>query len=195
LITVTDNGSGKVIGTYNPNKKTGQYLFVLAAGKNYNIAYEADGYLFFSENREVPKETNYYAVSKDIQLPPVTVGSRMVLNNIFFDFDKSALSATSNVELRNILKFLNKYPKVVIEISGFTDSKGSSEYNQKLSAERAQAVVAYLNAKGISSSRMVPKGYGESSPDALNNNKDGSDNPDGRQMNRRVELKIIEIKQ
>ncbi|HEX8515516.1 MAG TPA: OmpA family protein [Bacteroidia bacterium] len=195
MITVTDNETGKVIGVYNPNKKTGQYLFVLTAGKNYNIAYEADGYLFYSENREVPKKANYYAVYKDIQLPPVTVGSRMVLNNIFFDFDKSTLRTTSNVELRNILKFLTKYPKVVIEISGYTDSKGATEYNQKLSAERAQAVVTYLAGKGIASSRMVPKGYGESSPDASNSNKDGSDNPEGRQMNRRVELKIIEIKQ
>lgn len=193
LITVTDNESGKVVGTYNPNKKTGQYLFVLKAGKNYNIAYEADGYLFYSENRDVPKKTNYYAVYKDIQLPPVTVGSKIVLNNIFFDFDKTTLRSTSNVELKNILKFLNKYPKVVIEIAGYTDSKGSAEYNLKLSADRAQAVVAYLANNGISSKRLVPKGYGETSPDALNKNTDGTDNPEGRQLNRRVELKIIEI--
>jgi outer membrane protein OmpA-like peptidoglycan-associated protein len=194
LITVTDNETGKVVGVYNPNKKTGQYLFVLKAGKNYNIAYEADGYLFYSENREVPKKMNYYAVHKDIQLPLVTVGARIVLNNIFFDFDKSTLRNTSNVELNNILRFLNKYPKVVVEIAGYTDSKGAAEYNQKLSTERAQAVVAYLISKGIASSRMIPKGYGETAPDALNSNKDGSDNPEGRQLNRRVELKIIEIK-
>jgi outer membrane protein OmpA-like peptidoglycan-associated protein len=193
LITVTDNETGKVAGVYNPNKKTGQYLFVLKAGKNYNIAYEADGYLFYSENREVPKQTNYYAVYEDIQLPPVTVGSKIILNNIFFDFDKSSLSKTSTVELKNILRFLNKYPKVIVEISGYTDSKGTAEYNQKLSAERAQVVVAYLTARGIHPSRMTPKGYGEQSPDALNKNKDGSDNPEGRQLNRRVELKIIDI--
>ncbi|MDF2438417.1 MAG: hypothetical protein K0Q95_2793 [Bacteroidota bacterium] len=194
LITVTNNETGKVVGTYNPNKKTGQYLFILPAGKNYNIAYEADGYLFYSENREVPKNTNYYAVYKDIQLPPVTVGSRIVLNNIFFDFDKATLRTTSNVELKNIMKFLNKYPKVVVEIAGFTDSKGSAEYNLKLSEERAKAVVAYLAAKGIDNKRMIPKGYGEASPDAKNNNVDGTDNPEGRQLNRRVELKIVDIK-
>lgn len=194
IITVTDNETGKVVGTYNPNKKTGQYLFVLAAGKNYNIAYEGEGYLFYSENREVPKNTNYYAVYKDIQLPTVTVGSKIVLNNLFFDFDKASLRTTSNVELKNIMKFLNKYPKVVVEIAGYTDSKGSSEYNQKLSESRASAVVAYLEAHGIDSRRMIPKGYGETLPDGKNSNTDGTDNPEGRQLNRRVELKIIDIK-
>jgi outer membrane protein OmpA-like peptidoglycan-associated protein len=193
-ITVTDNKTGKVIGTYNPNKKTGQYLFVLTAGKNYNIAYEADNFLFYSENRQVEKKTNYYAVTKDIQLPPIIVGSKMVLNNIFFDFDKATLRPTSNVELKNLIRFMNKYPKVVIEIAGYTDSKGTTEYNQLLSMQRAQAVVAYLSAKGISASRMIAKGYGESLPDASNVKVDGTDNPEGRQLNRRVELKIIEIK-
>jgi outer membrane protein OmpA-like peptidoglycan-associated protein len=194
LITVTDNETGKVVGIYNPNKKTGKYLFILAAGKNYNIAYEADGFLFYSENREVSKKSNYYETYRAIELPPVIVGSKIALNNIFFDFDKATLRSTSNVELKNIMRFLNKYPNVRIEISGYTDSKGSIQYNVKLSQERAQAVVAYLTNKGIDGKRMVAKGYGESSPDALNSNNDGTDNPEGRQLNRRVELKIIEIK-
>jgi outer membrane protein OmpA-like peptidoglycan-associated protein len=193
-ITVTDNESGKVVGVYNPNKKTGQYLFVLTPGRNYNIAYEAEGYMFFSENREIPKKTNYYEVYKAIQLPPITIGSKIVLNNIFFDFDKSTLRPTSNVELRNIFRFLTKYPKVTVEIAGYTDSKGTKEYNLKLSEERAQAVATYLISKGIGKERVISKGYGESSPDAINQNADGSDNPEGRQLNRRVELKIIDIK-
>jgi outer membrane protein OmpA-like peptidoglycan-associated protein len=193
IITVTDNESGKIMGVYRPNKKTGQYLFVLPSGKNYNIAYEAEGFLFYSENREIAKQTNFYAEQKDIQLPPVTVGSHIVLNNLFFDFDKATLRSTSNVELKNIMKFMNKYPKVKVEIAGYTDSKGSTEYNLKLSSARAEAVVAYLVSKGISSSRMIAKGYGEASPDAGNTHKDGSDNPEGRQLNRRVELKIVEI--
>jgi outer membrane protein OmpA-like peptidoglycan-associated protein len=194
LITVTNNETGKVVGNYNPNKKSGQYLFVLPAGKNYNIAYEADGYLFYSENREVPKNTNYYAMYKDIELPTVTVGSKIILNNIFFDFDKATLRPISSVELKNIIKLLNKYPKVIVEIAGYTDSNGSVEYNLILSESRASSVVAYLKAHGIDSTRMIPKGYGEGSPDAKNKNTDGSDNPEGRQLNRRVELKIIEIK-
>ena len=193
-IVVTDNETGNVVGTYRPNIKTGQYLFILTPGKNYNISYEADGFLFYSENREISKKTNYYEIYKAIQLPPVIVGSKVVLNNIFFDFDKATLRNISNVELRNLTRFLNKYPRVIVEISGYTDSKGTAEYNLKLSEERAQAVVNFLIAKGISKDRMVAKGYGEGLPAATNLNSDGSDNPEGRQLNRRVELKIIEIK-
>jgi outer membrane protein OmpA-like peptidoglycan-associated protein len=144
VITVTDNETGKVAGVYRPNSKTGQYLFILTPGKNYNISYEADGFMFYSENREISKKTNYYEIYKPIQLPPITVGSKIVLNNIFFDFDKATLRKTSNVELQHILRFLNKYPNVTVEISGYTDSKGTHEYNLKLSNERASAVVNYL---------------------------------------------------
>ena len=194
VITVTDNETGKIVGVYKPNNKTGQYLFILTPGKNYNIAYEADGFMFYSENREIAKKTNYYEVYKPIQLPLITTGSKIVLNNIFFDFDKATLRNTSNVELKNVLKFLNKYPNLIIEIAGYTDSKGTKEYNVTLSNERALAVVNYLVLNKIPKERLTAKGYGEALPDALNQNSDGSDNPEGRQLNRRVELKIIEIK-
>ena len=193
-ITVTDNETGDVVGRYKTNSKTGQYLFILTPGKNYNIAYEAEGFLFYSENRQIDKKTNYYEIYRPIQLPPITVGSKMVLNNIFFDFDKATLRTISTVELKNILKFLNKYPNVSIEISGYTDSKGTAEYNLKLSDERALAVVSYLIEKGINKDRLKSKGYGEASPDAPNQKANGSDDPIGRQLNRRVELKIIGVK-
>ncbi|MES2761168.1 MAG: OmpA family protein [Bacteroidota bacterium] len=193
VITVTDNETGEIVGVYRPNSKSGQYLFILPPGKNYNIAYEADDFLFYSENRDIPKKTNYYEIYRAVQLPPVIVGSSIVLNNIFFDFDKATLRKTSNVELRNIIRFLNRYPKVVIEISGHTDSKGTPEYNAKLSQDRATAVTDYLIAKGISKARLVSKGYGETKPAAPNTKADGSDNEEGRQLNRRVELKILEI--
>ncbi|MCW3085178.1 MAG: hypothetical protein JWP12_2544 [Bacteroidetes bacterium] len=192
-VTVTDNETGKVVGVYTPNSKTGQYLFVLPPGKNYNISYDAEGFLFYSENRTIAKKTNYYETYKAIVLPPITIGSKIVLNNIFFDFDKATLTNTSNVELRNILNFLNKNQKVIIELDGYTDSKGTAEYNLKLSQDRAQAVAAYLIEKGIAKERIITKGFGESAPNAANLNSDGTDNPEGRQLNRRVELKIIEI--
>jgi outer membrane protein OmpA-like peptidoglycan-associated protein len=193
-ITVTNNETGKVVGIYKPNSKTGQYLFILTPGKNYNISYEADGFLFYSENREIPLKTNYYEVRKTIQLPPVIVGSKIVLNNIFFDFDKATLRPTSNVELKNILRFLNKYTKVSVELAGYTDSRGTLEYNAKLSEERSRAVAGYLIQNGIAKERLVSKGYGETLPAASNENVNGSDNSEGRQLNRRVELKIIDIK-
>ena len=78
-----------------------------------------------------------------------------------------------------------------LEIGAHTDSKGTDAYNLKLSDARAKSVVDYLLSKGISTDRLVSKGYGETNPVADNTNIDGSDNPDGRQKNRRTEFKIL----
>jgi outer membrane protein OmpA-like peptidoglycan-associated protein len=80
---------------------------------------------------------------------------------------------------------------LIVEISGHTDSRGSDDYNMKLSRDRAKSVVAWLKKRKVASKRMVAKGYGETQHIAPNENPDGSDNPEGRQMNRRIELTII----
>ena len=193
-ITVTDNETGELVGVYHSNSKTGEYLFILPSGKNYNITHESEGYLFQSVNMDVSQNKKYYFSENTIQLEPIAVGSKVVLNNIFFDFDKATLRNISNVELRKLFKLLTKNPGMVVEISGHTDSKGSEEYNVKLSEERAQSVVNYLIEKGINKNQMVAKGYGKSDPAANNINADGSDNPGNRQLNRRAELKIITLK-
>ena len=79
-----------------------------------------------------------------------------------------------------------------LEIGAHTDSKGTDVYNLKLSDARAKSVVDYLIGKGIAADRLESKGYGESKPVAENANADGSDNPEGRQKNRRTEFKIIQ---
>lgn len=192
-ITVTDNETEKVVVIKRPNSKTGDYLLVLTPGKNYNISYEAEGFLFYSENRQIAKKANYYEVYRPVQLPPIVIGSKVVLNNIFFDFDRATLRAISNVELKLIHKFLVKHPKVGIEIDGYTDSKGTVEYNIDLSQQRAKAVVDYLLEKGIGKNRLQSKGFGESLPAAANETEAGKDDPESRQLNRRVEMKIVEI--
>lgn len=192
-ITVTDNETEQVAGVYYANSKTGEFLFILTPGKNYNITYQADGHLFYSENMEIPRETKYMELEKVISLPPIVVGSKIILNNIFFDFDKATLRPLSNVELKNLVQIMKANPTMNVEISGHTDSKGSAVYNQKLSEERAQAVVTRLIENGINTNRMKAKGYGKTMPVAPNKNINGSDDPDGRQLNRRVELKITEI--
>jgi outer membrane protein OmpA-like peptidoglycan-associated protein len=193
IITVTDNETERVIAVYHANPKTGEFLFILQPGKNYNITYKADKRLFYSENMEIPKETNYNEVNREIFLPPIIVGSKIVLNNIFFDFDKATLRPLSNVELKNLELILKGNPNMKAEISGHTDSKGSVAYNQKLSDQRAQAVVTSLIERGIDKKRMKAKGYGKSMPSVSNTKLDGSDDPDGRQLNRRVEFTITEI--
>jgi len=192
-ITVTDNETGQVVGIYHTNSKTGQFLFILTPGKNYNITYEGDGALFYSENMDIPKNSNYYEINRAVSLNPIVVGSKITLNNIFFDFDKSTLRKISDVELKNLVKLMKSNPNLKVEISGHTDSKGDLAYNQKLSEERAQAVVTRLTAAGISADRMKAVGYGKTMPAAPNKNANGSDNPTGRQQNRRVELKITQI--
>jgi outer membrane protein OmpA-like peptidoglycan-associated protein/tetratricopeptide (TPR) repeat protein len=193
VITVTDNETEQVVAIYHANPKTGEFLFILKPGKNYNVTYQADKHLFYSENMEIPKEANYKEINKEIFLPPIIVGSKIVLNNIFFDFDKATLRPLSNVELRNLELILKGNPNMKVEISGHTDSKGSVTYNQKLSEQRAQAVVTSLIARGIDKKRMKAKGYGKSMPSVSNTKADGSDDPDGRQLNRRVEFTITEI--
>ena len=192
-ITVTDNETEEVLGVYKANSLTGQFMFILTPGKNYNITYQSPGHLFYSENMEIAKESNYYEIFRPVLLDPIVVGSKITLNNIFFDFDKATLRSTSNVELKNLVLLLKANPKMEVEIAGHTDSKGSETYNQKLSEERAQAVVDRLTANGVDQEQMKAKGYGKTMPFTQNKNKDGSDDPEGRQLNRRVELKIVKI--
>jgi outer membrane protein OmpA-like peptidoglycan-associated protein len=192
-ITVSDNVTGEVIGVYHTNSKTAQFLFILTPGKNYNVTYESDNHLFYSENMEIPANTNYYVIKRAIIMAPIVIGSKITLNNIFFDFDKATLRDLSNVEIKNLVRLMNNNPRLKVEISGHTDSKGSDAYNMKLSQARAQSVVSSLEANGISKNRMQAKGYGKHMPASPNTNPDGTDNPVGRQLNRRVELKIIGI--
>jgi outer membrane protein OmpA-like peptidoglycan-associated protein len=194
LITVTDNQTEEVVGIYHTNRKTGQFLFILTPDKNYNITYQAEGHLFYSENLDIPKESNYYEINMAVTLNPIVVGSKIVLNNIFFDFDKSTLRTLSNVELKNLVTLMKSNTNLKVEISGHTDSKGDLKYNQKLSEERAKAVVNRLAESGIEITRMKAKGYGKTSPAANNKKNNGKDDPAGRQLNRRVELEITEIK-
>lgn len=193
VIIVTDNETGEVIGTYIPNARTGNYLFILPPGANYNISYEAEGYLFKSENIDIPEDANYFQVNKAIELEAIQVGSTIVLNNIFFDFDKSTLRDISKVELEKLTKLMELNPQLKVEISGHTDAKGNEDYNLKLSQERAQAVVDYLINRGIEKNRMIAKGYGKLKPIAPNFNADGTENQEGMQLNRRVELKVLSI--
>jgi len=104
-----------------------------------------------------------------------------VLNNIFFEFNKATLLKESIAELENIYLLLTENPKLHVEISGHTDNVGSAAVNNKLSLERAKAVVDYLIEKGIANERLTSVGYGFEKPIAPNTTEEG------RQKNRRTE--------
>lgn len=184
-LELVDNQLNMIIGTFKSNSATGKYLVSLPSGRNYGIAVNSKGYLFQSENIDIPASTTYQEIVKDFPLNTLTVGSKIVLKNIFYDFDKATLRTESTAELERLIKLLTDLPNMKIEISGHTDSKGSDEYNKKLSQLRAQSVVDYLVQKGIDKNRLTAKGYGESKPIASN------DTEEGMQLNRRTEFEIL----
>ena len=123
--------------------------------------------------------------------PAARVIDRLTIH-VNFDFDKSDLTKADVAELKKAIDFVRKYPAAKVELEGHTDSKGTEEYNQKLSERRADEVKQYLIKEGAAgSARISAKGYGESKPIAPNTTKEGKDNPEGRAENRRVEILII----
>jgi len=184
-IELVDNKAGTIVAKFESNSKTGKYLVSLPSGKNYGIAVMSTGYLFHSENFNIPESAAYLEVVKNVNLQKLGIGNSIVLKNIFFDYDKATIRSESNVELERLHKLLDKNPTLKVEISGHTDDKGGDAYNQKLSDERSHSVVNWLISNGVSGGRMEYKGYGESKPIATN------DTDEGRQLNRRTEFKII----
>lgn len=118
--------------------------------------------------------------------PPVTyaVGDEVVLEDLFFDFDKSVILQQSYQTLKHLQDLLDSHPKMRIEIQGHTDNQGSSSYNRRLSERRAKAVVDYLVGKGVNARRLHYKGWGDSKPIADNSTEEG------RARNRRVTFVI-----
>ena len=110
---------------------------------------------------------------------------------MYFDTDKSRLKSESYPALKLLLTFMLKHPNVRIEVSGHTDSRGSDAHNKILSKNRAKAVCNYLLENGVEQESVKAVGYGEEQPIAKNENADGSDNPEGRKLNRRTEVKIL----
>ena len=115
------------------------------------------------------------------------MGATFILENVYFDFDKSTPLAQSYEELQRLSQILNRYPNMTIEIGGHTDGRGTTEYNQNLSENRAKAVVEYLITNGIGKSRLQYKGYGKSKP------IDTNSTDEGRARNRRVEFVILSM--
>lgn len=190
-INLKDNITGDLLETFYTTIDSGSYYFIVNRGQNYNISYEAKGYLFHSENINVPKVAEYSVLEKDVILDKVEIGSKIVLNNIFFDSNKATLRKESGVEIDKLATLLKEYPELVIEVSGHTDSKGNDAANMKLSQMRSQAVVNALIKKGIKKENLVAKGYGETAPIASNTLANGKPDVKGMQQNRRVEMKIV----
>lgn len=166
------------------SRKDGTFFWVLPGNREYAMYVEKEGYLFHSQNFVVREERLDSALQVEVALQPIEAGSAIVLQNLFFDTDSYQIQPKSESELEKILQFLRKNPSVKVEISGHTDNRGSAAYNRTLSQNRANSVVEYLTKNGIQPSRLSARGYGDTQPIASN------DTEEGRQLNRRTELKI-----
>ena len=178
---------GTVVGNGISNPEDGAFKIVLPFDKNYSIRAVADKFFAISENLNLDSfvKAGYKEIQKDLYLVPIEIGQVVRLNNVFFDFDKWDLRPESFVELDRVVKLLNENPAIEIEMSAHTDSRGSDEYNIKLSDNRARSVMEYILSKGIATHRIISQGYGETRPVVPN------DTDENRQLNRRVEFKIL----
>jgi len=185
-IELIDNDKNLVLATFKSNSSTGKYLVTLPSGKNYGIAVKRDGYLFHSENFNLPEGAEFQELNLDVELKKIEIGNSIVLRNIFFDSNKSSLRGESANELARLIKLMRDNARLKVEISSYTDNVGSDEYNMRLSESRSRSVVDYMISHGIPAGRLVAKGYGETMPIGSN------DTEEGRQSNRRTEFKILE---
>lgn len=168
-------------------KADGKFSILVPIGDTYEISYKNFTEDITYNHITIPAEKALYTWDVTIIFEP---GRVIVLENVEFDFDKATLRPTSNKTLNDLVEVMKIKDKLEIEIAGHTDSKGTPEYNIKLSQARADAIRNYLISKGIKGNRLTAKGYGHLEPIAPNTNPDGSDNPDGRQKNRRTEVRV-----
>ena len=199
--------------------QSGTFSSQLLKGKSYSLVVEKDGHVpqlisldsvlvkngDLSSVEVVLKEKVVVKVDKpksiafeereklslDTKAEDLEKDSKLVLENMYFDTNQDKIKASSKSSLELLLAFMQKNAGIKIEISGHTDSRGNDAYNLDLSQRRAESVMDYLIKNGIDENRLVAKGYGETEPIAPNDNKDGSDNPEGRKLNRRTEIKIL----
>ncbi|MBK8807477.1 MAG: OmpA family protein [Bacteroidales bacterium] len=185
---LSDLATNKMVAQTKSITNSGEYLVCLPVDKEYGLYIYKDGYLFQSENFSLKgNENKIKPYEINVPLQTLQVGRKVILNNVFFDFESSLLLEKSKNELLKVRDFLNKYQQVSFEIQGHADSIGTEEYNQKLSESRAREVYKYLIENGIPESRLLYRGFGYNVP--LNKNNTSM----GRAMNRRVELLITKI--
>ncbi|QNL22181.1 OmpA family protein [Hyphobacterium sp. CCMP332] len=185
-ITVTDLTTQNIVGITNSNSFNGRYTTILPPRKNYAINVDLPGYLFYSENINIPEQVEYFEVSKEIYLKPLkTEGGMTTMRNIFFLPGESELRIESQIELNKLYRKLIENPEIEVEIAAHTDNQNESVVNKLLSQARAQTVMDYLVDKGIEPDRLFPVGYGDAFPIASNLTEEG------RAKNRRLEIITI----
>ena len=143
-------------------KSDGSFEQVVKPGVDYIMLATCNGFLNKKEELSVPKTTK--SETYTLQFPLSSISAPVLIDNIFFEFDKATLLKSSTQALDSLVLLLNENPNITIELGAHTDSKGPDAYNKSLSQRRADEVVKYLISKGIASDRLTPVGYGEEKP-------------------------------
>ncbi len=167
---VIDNATIRIVGKDGTNeritvRKDGTYRMEVIPGMEYVMMGSARGYLNQKQNLATPTEEKTETFYVDFSLP--SISKPVVIENIFYDFDKATLREESKEGLDELIAMLEDNPNVTIELSAHTDRKGSDEYNERLSLRRAQSVVDYLIKAGIEKERLTAAGYGEKQPKTI----------------------------
>lgn len=176
-----------VVGSSNKGTGVKEFTIVSPEAKEYRLSVEIEGYIFVNQSLKIEgATTEAKSLSKTIEMQKLVVGVSSILRNIYFDFDKATFQEESYNELNKLERMLKQNEALSVEISGHTDNIGGKAYNLQLSTRRAEAVKDFLTSKGIDSRRITAVGHGETKPLASND-----DEEDGREINRRVEMKVL----
>ena len=191
-LNLRDKEEGNIPVESQITGKDGRYRFDTEAEKDYTITVEREGFFTRSilhSTRNVTKSDT--AVIDMLEIAPIVEEKAIVLENIYYDFDKATLRPSAKTTLDEVLMpILVDNPSLIIEIGSHTDSKGTDSYNLSLSKRRAQSVVHYLIDKGTEKRRLRFEGYGERQLIVQDEYSNGYDE-DAQQLNRRTEFKVV----
>jgi peptidoglycan-associated lipoprotein len=168
----------------------GRFKFDLDTNSIYNLTGKKTGFWGDAASASTVKLTTSTVISKDLFLEKMELNKEIALKDIYYDFDKSYIRPDAVTELDKLVKILNDYPTIWIELGSHTDSRGSDQYNMTLSQRRADAAVKYIIDKSINKNRITAKGYGETR--LVNECSNGvSCTVEQHQANRRTEFHIV----
>ena len=147
-------------------KGDGSFTQKLERGQSYVMLANCRGYL--NCKQELTTDSINESKNYELEFPLASITRPVLIDNMFYEFDKATLTAESTKALNDLIKMLNDNPNITIELNAHCDYFGNDSYNEALSQRRAEAVVKFLVAGGIDINRLTAKGYGESQPKVIN---------------------------
>ncbi len=183
-VKITNKNTGEEIILDENSQKDGRYTVHLREGDEYSVEVNnVEGYNFIKKDLTADATDNF-----SVPVSKIKTGTSLEIEDIYFGYNSNELSADSYKELDKLVEWMKTNKKVMVQIEAHTDDIGSEEFNRVLSEKRAKGIVSYLNKKGIQSTRMKSKGFGETKRRAE------GESEEARAQNRRVELHILENK-